>query len=105
MLKDQLPTNKNSKLLVAAGCTGRITLPLAKMGFPITLCDISPGMLNAAKQKLLKEGVSNKVEILECDVCKLPFPDESFELVLCWGGMNEALKELIRVLKRGGKII
>lgn len=104
LLKEHLPTNKNSKILDAAGGTGRIALPLAKMGYSITLCDISPGMLNVAKQKLLKEEVSDKVEILECDVCKLPFPDESFDLVLCWGGMNEAVKELIRVTKKGGKI-
>jgi ubiquinone/menaquinone biosynthesis C-methylase UbiE len=78
LLKKHLPTNKNSKILDAAGGTGRITLPLAKVGYSVTVCDISPGMLNVAKQKLLKEGVSEKVEILECDVCKLPFPDEKF---------------------------
>ena len=104
LLKEHLPTKKNAKILDAAGGTGRITLPLAKMGYSITLCDISPGMLNAAKQKLLEERVSDKVKIFECDVCKLPFPDESFDLVLCWGGTIEAAKELIRVTKKGGKI-
>jgi len=104
LLKVYLPQNKDVKILDAAGGTGRITLPLAKMGYSVTLCDISFGMLNVARQKLLKEGVLDKVEILECDVCKLDFADQSFDFVLCWNGMVEAAKELIRVTKKGGKI-
>jgi ubiquinone/menaquinone biosynthesis C-methylase UbiE len=104
MLKEYLPQNRDLKILDAAGGTGRITLPLAKMGYSVTLCDISPGMLNVARQKLLREGVSDKVEILECDVCKLRFADESFDFVICWDGGIEAAKELIRVTKKGGKI-
>lgn len=104
LLKAYLPENRDAKILDAAGGTGRITLPLAKMGYSVTLCDISPGMLNVARQKLLKDGVLDKVEILECDVCKLRFADESFDFVLCWDGMIEAAEELIRVTKRGGRI-
>ena len=104
LLKGYLPKNRDAKILDAAGGTGRITLPLAKMGYSVTLCDISPGMLNVAREKLLREGLLDKVEILECDVCKLQFADESFDFVLCWDGMIEAAKELIRVLKRGGTI-
>ena len=104
LLKGYLPQNTDAKILDAAGGTGRTTLPLAKMGYSVTLCDISPGMLNVARQKLKREGVLDKVEILECDVCKLRFADKSFDFVLCWDGMIEAAKELIRVTKRGGKI-
>ena len=104
LLKGHLPENKKAKILDAAGGTGRITLPLAKMGYPVTLCDISPGMLNVARQKLKKEDLLDRVEILECDVRKLPFPDESFDFVLCWDGTMEAAKELIRVTKKRGTI-
>jgi ubiquinone/menaquinone biosynthesis C-methylase UbiE len=104
LLKPYLPKNRNAKILDAAGGTGRITLPLAKMGYSVTLCDISRAMLNVAKQKLLKEGLLNKVEISECDVHKLRFADETFDFVLCWDGMIEAAKELIRVTKKGGKL-
>jgi len=104
LLKGYLPKNRYAKILDAAGGTGRITLPLAKMGYSVTLCDISPSMLSVAKEKLLGVGILDKVEILECDVCKLQFADESFDFVICWDGMIEAAKELIRVLKRGGKI-
>jgi ubiquinone/menaquinone biosynthesis C-methylase UbiE len=104
LLKGYLPKNRDAEILDAAGGTGRMTLPLAKMGYSITLCDISSGMLNVARQKLLREGVLDRVKILECDVCNLRFSDESFDFVLCWNGMIEAAKELIRVTKRGGKV-
>jgi ubiquinone/menaquinone biosynthesis C-methylase UbiE len=104
LLRGHLPKKRDVSILDAAGGTGRITLPLAKMGYSVTLCDISSGMLNVARQKLLREGVLDKVEILKCDVCKLRFADESFDFVLCWDGMIEAAKELIRVTKKGGKI-
>jgi SAM-dependent methyltransferase len=42
------------------------------------------------------------VEIMQCNVRKLRFDDESFDFVLCWDGMIEAAKELIRITKKGG---
>jgi len=104
LLKKYLPKNRNAKILDAAGGTGRITLPLAKMGYSVTLCDISPRMLDVAKQKMLGEGVFDRVKILECDIRELCFVDESFDFVLCWDGAIEAAKELIRVTKEGGRI-
>ena len=104
LLKEYLPRDKDAKILDAAGGTGRITLPLAKMGYSVTLCDISPDMLAVARQKLQREELLNRVEIVSCDVRKLRFSDESFDFVLCWDGMSEAAKELVRVTKKGGKI-
>lgn len=104
LLKGYLPQNREAKILDAAGGTGRITLPLAKMGYSVTLCDISPRMLEVARRKLLREGVLDRVDIIECDIGELRFTDESFDFALCWNGMLEAARELIRVTKRGGMI-
>jgi len=104
LLKAHLPQNRDARILDVAGGTGRITLPLAKMGYSVTLCDISPGMLNVAREKLSREGVLDKVEILECDARKLRFPEESFDFVLYWDGGIEAAKELVRVTKKGGGV-
>jgi len=104
LLKEYLPRDRDAKILDAAGGTGRITVPLAKMGYSVTLCDISPGMLAVARQKLQREELLNRVEIVSCDVRKLRFSDESFDFVLCWDGMSEAAKELVRVTKKGGRI-
>jgi ubiquinone/menaquinone biosynthesis C-methylase UbiE len=104
ILKRYLPKSRGAKILDAAGGTGRITLLLAKMGYRVTICDISPSMLKVARQKLLREDLINKVQIAECDVHELRFADESFDLVLCWDGMIEASKELVRVTKKGGTL-
>jgi len=104
LLKGYLPESRNAKILDAAGGTGRITLPLAKMGYSVTLCDISPEMLNVARQKLIHGGLLDKVGTLECDVRKLPFPDDCFDFLICWDGGIEAAKELVRVIKKGGRI-
>lgn len=104
LLKKYLPRSKNAKILDAAGGTGRIALPLAKMGYSVTLCDISSRMLDVARKKTLRDGVTDKVEITECDIRKLYFADESFDFVLCWNGAIEAAEELIRVTKKGGRI-
>jgi ubiquinone/menaquinone biosynthesis C-methylase UbiE len=104
LLKKYLPENKDAKILDAGGGTGRIAIPLAKMGYSVTLCDLSPRMLDVAKKKVLEEGWSDRIEVLECDIHKLRFPDESFDFVLCWDGGMEAAEELIRVTKKGGRI-
>lgn len=104
LLKKYLPENKEAKILDAAGGTGRIAIPLAKMGYSVTLCDLSPRMLDVAKKKVLGEGLSNRIEILECDIHNLRFPDESFDFVLCWDNALEAIKELIRVTRKSGRI-
>jgi SAM-dependent methyltransferase len=104
-VKAYLLENENANILDAAGGTGRITLPLAKMGYSVTLCDIDRQMLDGATRKMIREGVSDKVKILECDIRDLYFAsDESFDFVLCWDGSVEARKELIRVTKKGGRI-
>ena len=104
LLKAYLPQNRDAKILDAAGGNGRITLPLAKMGYSVTLCDLSPGMLDVARKKLRKEGVADRADILECDVHALPFQDESFDFFICWNGMIEAAGELVRVTRKGGRI-
>jgi len=106
LLKYYLPKSKNAKILDVAGGTGRITLPLAKMGYSLTLCDISSKMLDIVKQKTIQEEIVDKIKIMECDVHNLLFMDESFDFVLCWDGMTDekAISELIRVTKKGGTI-
>ena len=111
VITECLPENRTARILDAGGGTGIVTLPLAKMGYRVTLCDLSPGQLGVAEDKLRKQGLLEKVEIKEADIVALPFPDESFDLVLCVRGpislAADSLKaagELTRVMKRGGRI-
>jgi ubiquinone/menaquinone biosynthesis C-methylase UbiE len=103
LLKKHLP-KRNLNILDAAAGTGRIALPLAKMGHRVTLCDISPKMLEVAEKKMSRNGVLNKVKLFECDICKMQFPDKSFDFVICYAGCMKALYELARVTKKRGMI-
>ena len=111
LIKEHLPKDKNARILDAGGGTGRTTLPLAKMGYKVTLCDISSGMLNVAREKLSREGLLDRVEIEEADIAHLPFADEVFDFIVCLAGplsladSLKAAKELARVMKKGGKLI
>jgi len=102
LLQRYLPESRHARILDAAGGTGRIAAPLAHIGYSVTLCDISRGMLDVARKKTLREGLSDTLRIVECDIRELPFSDESFDFVLCWDGSTEASRELIRVTKRTG---
>ena len=111
LIKEHLPEDKNARILDAGGGTGRTTLWLAKTGYQVTLCDISPGMLDVAKEKLNREGLLDKVEVREADIAHLPFADEVFDFVVCLAGplsLADSLttaKELARVMKEGSKLI
>jgi len=111
LIKEHLPKDKNARILDAGGGTGRTTLWLAKMGYQVTLCDISPGMLDVAKGKLSREGLLDRVEIEEADIAHLPSPDETFDFIVCLAGplsladSSKAARELDRVMKKGGKLI
>ena len=55
ILKEHLSEDKHVKILDAGGGTGRITLPLAKLGYQVILCDLSPKMLGVVRENLKKE--------------------------------------------------
>ncbi|MDH3602596.1 MAG: methyltransferase domain-containing protein [Candidatus Tectomicrobia bacterium] len=70
--------------------------------------DLNPGMLDVARANSPTTGAS--VEWRQGDAQALPFPDESFDLVLCQQGMQyvsdklAALREMQRVLAPGGRL-
>jgi SAM-dependent methyltransferase len=102
LLRRHLPQDTDATVLDAAGGTGRIALPLAQLGYHVTLLDISAHMLAVAKRKLTHEGLAERVKLLKGDVRSLPLADDSFDLLLCWDGGGQALPELARVARPGG---
>jgi len=101
----------NEEVLDIAGGTGEPGLTIASMlpGGKVTIADISEDMLEIARENALKREINN-VETLVCDVCELPFDDDSFDTISCRFGfmffpdMLIAIKELVRVMRPGGKI-
>lgn len=73
--------------------------------------DISDGMLEIGRQKIIKAGMQNKIELLNGDSEAILYPDNSFDAVTVAFGvrnfenLEKGLSEIKRVLKPGGKFI
>jgi ubiquinone/menaquinone biosynthesis C-methylase UbiE len=105
-----LPTG--ARVLDVATGTGWAAMPAAPLVGPtgtVVGVDLSPEMLEYARQKVAAAGLTN-VELREGDAERLDFPDQSFDVVLCASSlfhmpnMHAALREWWRVLKPGGHV-
>ncbi len=101
----------NDKILDIAAGTGEPGLTIAAMlnGGTVVITDLAEDMLVIAKENAASRGISN-IETMACDVCELPFADNSFDAASCRFGfmffpdMQLAANEMNRVLKPGGRI-
>lgn len=106
-----LPRKPVSRILDAAGGTGKWSVRMAREGNFVTLVDMSEGMLDIAREKITNEGLSKRIEVRQGDLCELNFDDAQFDLVFCEHALGfienqeKALSELVRVLKPAAKII
>ena len=100
------------KCLDIAGGTGDLAKVFAKQAGPtgeVWLTDINESMLRVGRDRLLNRGLMTPT--LLCDAEKLPFPDNYFDRVSVAFGLrnmthkDQALKEMRRVLKPGGKLL
>jgi ubiquinone/menaquinone biosynthesis C-methylase UbiE len=98
-----------SVLDIASG-TGEPAITLAKAVGPkgrVIATDLAQGMLEVAQENAHRAGVTN-LSFQQADGHCLPFPDEAFDRVTCRFGVmyfadvGEALREIRRVLRRGG---
>jgi len=81
---------------------------MAKLGpYQVTGLDISKSFLRIASENAQKAGV--RIEFRLGDAAHMPFPDESFDFVVCTAAFKNftdpvgALNETYRVLRPGGK--
>lgn len=104
------PGDSEIILDVASG-TGEPGLTIASMlkGGKVIAIDLAEGMLDIAIENAKIRGIRN-FETLNCDVSDLPFSDNTFDAISCRFGfmffpdMLLAAKEMVRVLKPGGRI-
>jgi ubiquinone/menaquinone biosynthesis C-methylase UbiE len=104
------PKGTDMVMDVASG-TGEpgLTIAAKLRGGIVVATDLSEGMLKVARENAQRRGIKN-FEITACDVSELPFPDNSFDSISCRFGfmffpdMSLAAREMVRVLKPGGKI-
>jgi SAM-dependent methyltransferase len=109
-LVDAAKPRPGERVLDVACGTGVVARQVAARGGsggPVVGLDPSPGMLAVARAAADREGV--RVDWREGRAEALPFPDESFDLVLCQFGLmffadrQAALAEMRRVLADGGR--
>lgn len=73
--------------------------------------DFSEPMIKRARRKVLGKGLSQKIALGLGDALSLPFRDNTFHAsIVAFGLRNivekeQALSEIVRVIKRGGKVI
>lgn len=86
--------------------TGLNVLPLVKRGYAVTGIDVSQEMLGQFRQKL--HDVPQNLSLICTDASQLPFPDQSFDVVLTVHMVHTVsnwktfLDDIDRVLRTGG---
>ena len=103
---------EGDRALDIAGGTGDLALAFAKQvgkTGQVVHTDINEAMLRVGRDRLLDVGVV--LPTVVCDAERLPFPDGHFNLVSVAFGLrnmthkDQALAEMCRVLKPGGKLL
>ena len=99
--------------LALIGCAKKLTTGKA-VGIDLWAAkDLSNNNPEATRANAAAEGVADRVEVETGDITRLPFPDAYFDVVISMtvihnipsrDGRDQALRELVRVLKPGGRI-
>lgn len=104
---------KNKKVLEVGCGRGIFACYFAKnCGAKITGIDISPAMIESSAARAKNEGVQPSTEFKVADALSLPFPDNSFDVVVSECGPvglapepQKVVNEMVRVIKPSGYIV
>ncbi|CAA0220463.1 bifunctional demethylmenaquinone methyltransferase/2-methoxy-6-polyprenyl-1,4-benzoquinol methylase UbiE [Tenacibaculum maritimum] len=104
--------NNPKKILDIATGTGDLAIMLAKTNpDKIIGLDISEGMLEVGKQKILNAKLADTIEMVVGDSENMPFDNDTFDAITVSFGvrnfenLDKGLKEIKRVLKPGGTFV
>src|SRR5687768_16057548 len=108
-----LDLRESSHVLEVASGSGGPAIFLAELcGCRVTGVDVNAHGVAAAVQRAQAQGLADRVTFQEADAdATLPFPDRSFDAILCIDSANHfphrlrVLKEWHRILKPGGKAL
>ena len=105
--------SKGDKVLDIAGGTGDLAIKFRKKvgdSGKVILSDINGTMLDEGRKNLINHGVID-VDFIQANAESLPFEDNTFDCVSIAFGLrnvthkNIALKQMHRVLKKGGSLL
>ena len=98
----------DSFLDVAAG-TGGLSLPAARLGAKVLATDWSPRMIEHFNARVTAEGLDAEGRVMDCHA--LDLPDDSYDVtgsqfgVMLVPDQRQALREMVRVTKPGGRVL
>lgn len=101
-------------ILDLAGGTGDLSREFAKRigkNGKVILADINDRMLDKGRERLINTGITQNVTLMQLNAEILPFPENTFDkITIAFGLRNvtdkeKTLKEMLRVLKPGGRAI
>jgi 2-polyprenyl-3-methyl-5-hydroxy-6-metoxy-1,4-benzoquinol methylase len=87
------------------------SIRLARRGYIVSAADYSEPILVDARDNVSRNQLSDRITIGREDILNLSFPNDHFDLVLCWGVLmhipdaERAISELARVTKPGGFLV
>ena len=109
-LAERVKEHKPRSVLETAAGTGILSRALARalpVGVAITATDLNQPMIDRARIK----SAGTRITWQQADAMQLPFPNESFELIVCQFGVmffpdkQASFREAARVLTRRGKYL
>lgn len=101
---------EGARVLDCAAGTGELSIAASENAEIVVCTDLSLAMLEQAKKKCAKLGIEN-IRFEERDIFHMTDEDEAYDIVMAGNVLHlidnpeEAVKELYRVTKRGGKLI
>ncbi|MEJ7609829.1 MAG: bifunctional demethylmenaquinone methyltransferase/2-methoxy-6-polyprenyl-1,4-benzoquinol methylase UbiE [Ferruginibacter sp.] len=110
---DFLSANPPQQLLDIATGTADVALMAEKKFHPRSIIgvDISDGMLEIGRKKIIAAGLEDKITLMNADSAALPFDNNSFDAVTVAFGvrnfqyLEKGLSEIYRVLRPGGRLV
>lgn len=106
--RDWVCSRASGDVLEVAIGTG-LNLPFYPGEIALTGVEWSPAMLDRARQR--REKLGRGATLVEGDARSLPFPEESFDTVVCTFSLcaipdqSRAVAEMVRVVRPGGRLL
>ena len=103
--------NTRSGRVLEVGVGTGLSLPAYRRDLEIVGIDLSPEMLQKARERVASEGLTNVADLHEMDASDLKFPDGSFDTVVAMYVMTvvpepeKVMRELARVCRPGGEVL
>lgn len=112
LILDKARPRPDATVLDIGAGTGLLTLPLARQAAQVWAVDISPAMGEYLRVKARSAGLDN-IEVAVSSAVSLPLVDESVDVAVsnyCFhhlpdDGKDQALREVWRVLRPGGRVV